>query len=54
MISDALAGQNAGCRGSFLVRTGKGLADGGSVGVSYPIVDNLSAVADAILGDETP
>jgi D-glycero-D-manno-heptose 1,7-bisphosphate phosphatase len=50
LISDALAGLNAGCKGSLLVLTGKGLADEGSAGVFYGIVDDLSAAADAILG----
>ena len=54
MLSDVLAGRNAGCKGSLLVLTGKGVADEGPSGVSYGVVDDLSAAADAILGDETP
>jgi histidinol-phosphate phosphatase family protein len=55
MISDALAGQSPGCKGSLLVRTGKTLGDdeamgGVGSGDPYPIVDDLSAAADAILG----
>ena len=48
MISDALAGINAGCKGSFLVETGKGLA--GDEAGAFRVVPNLSAAADAILG----
>jgi D-glycero-D-manno-heptose 1,7-bisphosphate phosphatase len=45
-LSDALAGVNAGCRGSVLVRTGKPLPpDHG-----YPACDDLAAAADLILG----
>jgi D-glycero-D-manno-heptose 1,7-bisphosphate phosphatase len=50
MVSDALAGRNAGCRGSFLVRTGKEIADEPPVDLFYSIVDDLSAAVDAILG----
>jgi D-glycero-D-manno-heptose 1,7-bisphosphate phosphatase len=50
MISDVLAGRNAGCRGSFLVRTGKKAADETPAGRFYTIVDDLSAAVDAILG----
>jgi D,D-heptose 1,7-bisphosphate phosphatase len=49
MISDALAGQNAGCQGSLLVRTGKGIADEGPAGVAYTIVDDMPSAADLIL-----
>jgi histidinol-phosphate phosphatase family protein len=50
MVSDALAGHNAGCRESFLVRTGKEIADEPPVDLFYSIVDDLSAAVDAILG----
>jgi D-glycero-D-manno-heptose 1,7-bisphosphate phosphatase len=50
MISDALAGLNAGCKGSLLVRTGKQLDDQARAGASYPAVDDLAAAADFILG----
>jgi len=51
MISDALAGINAGCRGSLLVLTGKGL-DPAEVreGAGYGVVADLRAAADLILG----
>jgi D-glycero-D-manno-heptose 1,7-bisphosphate phosphatase len=49
MISDVLAGRNAGCRGSFLVRTGK-TPPAGEGEAFYTTVDDLSAAADAILG----
>jgi D-glycero-D-manno-heptose 1,7-bisphosphate phosphatase len=49
MISDVLAGQNAGCQGSLLVRTGKKVADNCTGDLSYPIVDDLPAAADLIL-----
>lgn len=51
MISDVLAGINAGCKGNLMVRTGKvlpeaeaGQADG------YRVVADLPAAADLILG----
>jgi D,D-heptose 1,7-bisphosphate phosphatase len=51
MISDALAGLNAGCRGSFLVGTGKELTEEEAVAASgFAVVPNLSAAADHILG----
>ncbi len=51
MISDALAGINAGCRGSILVETGKGIAEGEAGAVEgTPIVADLPAAADMILG----
>jgi histidinol-phosphate phosphatase family protein len=49
MISDALAGRNAGCRGSFLVRTGKEPVDAPSGEPSFTIVDDLPAAVDLIL-----
>jgi D-glycero-D-manno-heptose 1,7-bisphosphate phosphatase len=55
MISDALAGQDAGCQGSLLVRTGKALGHHEAIGgvesvAPYPIVDDLSAAVESILG----
>lgn len=50
MISDVLAGRNAGCRGSFLVRTGKRPDERTTGGDGWSIVDDLPAAADAILG----
>ena len=51
MISDVLAGINAGCQGSLLVETGKtfGVDDAPS-GLDPTIVADLSAAADVILG----
>jgi D-glycero-D-manno-heptose 1,7-bisphosphate phosphatase len=50
MISDVLAGRNAGCRGSFLVQTGKRPDDLTTGGDDWSIVDDLPAAAAAILG----
>jgi D,D-heptose 1,7-bisphosphate phosphatase len=51
MISDALAGINAGCRGSLLVETGKELLEEEARSVDgYTLVPDLSAAADVILG----
>ena len=51
------AGVNAGCRGSILVRTGKGpgasAPEGegeGEVGAAYEVADDLAAASDLILG----
>jgi hypothetical protein len=45
-----LAGINAGCRGSILVRTGKGLTDAeAGLGANYRTTDGLLAAADLIL-----
>lgn len=51
MISDVLAGINAGCKGSLLVRTGK-RPEPGEVreGAGYEVVDDLRAAAGLILG----
>jgi D-glycero-D-manno-heptose 1,7-bisphosphate phosphatase len=50
MISDLLAGINAGCRGSILVRTGKGLSEAeGVLDVAYDVADDLRAAVDLIL-----
>jgi histidinol-phosphate phosphatase family protein len=50
MISDVLAGLNAGCRGNVLVRTGKALteADTGP-GIEYQIANDIGAAAELIL-----
>jgi D-glycero-D-manno-heptose 1,7-bisphosphate phosphatase len=51
MISDALAGINAGCRGTFLVETGKELLQEEAAAVpGLAVVPHLSAAADVILG----
>jgi D,D-heptose 1,7-bisphosphate phosphatase len=50
MVSDALAGINAGCRGSFLVRTGKEMVEEPEGDLNYTIVADLPAAVDAILG----
>lgn len=52
MLSDVLAGLNAGCRGSILVKTGKAfdarnVADAAKLG--FHIKDDLTAAADLIL-----
>ena len=52
MISDALAGINARCRGSVLVRTGHGLGAGEAeawADSGHPVADDLAAAADLIL-----
>jgi histidinol-phosphate phosphatase family protein len=52
MISDVLAGINAGCRGSILVLTGKGLSDPETRhDAEYHVTDDLLAAADLILSD---
>ena len=52
MLSDALAGINARCKGSILVRTGKGLSDDeAGVAVDYHVVGDIGAVADYILNN---
>ena len=51
MISDVLAGINAGCKGSLLVETGKKFNNGDTPpDLDLTIVANLSAAADLILG----
>jgi D-glycero-D-manno-heptose 1,7-bisphosphate phosphatase len=53
MISDVLAGINAGCRGSVLVRTGKGLSvNEAHVADEYHIAGDLSATVDLILAGQ--
>jgi histidinol-phosphate phosphatase family protein len=57
ILSDALAGRNAGCRGSILVRTGKTPVDEVPSGdPPFLVVDDLPAAVNAILGslDNTP
>ena len=55
MISDVLAGINAGCRGSYLVETGKKLAeDEAKVVPGLTVLPHLSAAADVILGATSP
>ena len=50
MISDVLAGINAGCHGNLLVATGKGLTEAeAAIQAEYQTVANLSAAADLIL-----
>ena len=52
MISDALAGNNAGCLGSLLVRTGKSLPEPGAYPLAqYQTADDLLAAADLILAE---
>ena len=50
MVSDALAGINAGCKGSLIVETGKGLDEDEARAGAYRVVPSLSAAADVILG----
>lgn len=52
MISDVLAGYHAGCAGNLLVRTGKQpVGEGEAPGARrFPVVDDLQAAADLILG----
>ncbi len=50
MISDVLAGLNAGCPGNILVRTGKELSETDSgPGIEYQIADDIGAAAELIL-----
>jgi D,D-heptose 1,7-bisphosphate phosphatase len=50
MISDILAGSNAQCRGSILVRTGKGLSHAeGLLGIAHSTADDLNAAADWVV-----
>lgn len=53
-VSDTLAGHNAGCRASILVRTGHGMRMEAEYGTAVPapmdhVVDDLAAAADLIL-----
>jgi D,D-heptose 1,7-bisphosphate phosphatase len=55
MISDVLAGINAPCRGSILVRTGKGISEAeGALDIAYQVADDLLAAADLILSGPRP
>jgi D-glycero-D-manno-heptose 1,7-bisphosphate phosphatase len=55
MISDVLAGVNAGCLGSVLVRTGKvPPAPGDYPGIAYHSAADLLAAATLILGGDAP
>jgi histidinol-phosphate phosphatase family protein len=56
MISDLLAGRNAGCRASFLVDSGKGLsASEAEQAAEFPRVPDLAAAVDQILqADQGP
>jgi D-glycero-D-manno-heptose 1,7-bisphosphate phosphatase len=55
MLSDILAGINARCRGSILVRTGKGLSEAeAALNITYQVADDLLAAADLILADPQP
>lgn len=52
MVSDALAGQNAGCKGSILVKTGKALpVEGAHPGIAYEVADDLLDATERILGN---
>jgi D-glycero-D-manno-heptose 1,7-bisphosphate phosphatase len=55
MLSDILAGINARCRGSILVRSGKGLSAAEStLDIPYQVADDLLAATDLILADPQP
>ena len=55
MLSDALAGVNAGCRGSILVETGHGLTDHAAhLRDGHRIAANLEEAADLILDTASP
>ncbi len=49
-VSDALAGRNAGCHGTILVRTGKGAAAAAVDGAADHVVTDLCEAARLILG----
>jgi D-glycero-D-manno-heptose 1,7-bisphosphate phosphatase len=53
MISDILAGKNAGCRGSILVPTGRGGSDCGDDPAITYIAENLESAAQFILSRAT-
>lgn len=50
MVSDLLAGRNAGCRGSILVRTGHGSRDPDAAAYADHVAADLRGAADWILG----
>jgi D,D-heptose 1,7-bisphosphate phosphatase len=55
MISDILAGINARCQGSILVRTGKGLSEAeAALDITYQVADDLLAATDMILAGSQP
>jgi D-glycero-D-manno-heptose 1,7-bisphosphate phosphatase len=55
MISDILAGINARCQGSILVRTGKGLSHAEvPLDVAHQVADDLLAATDLILAGPKP
>ncbi len=55
MISDVLAGRNAGCRGSLLVESGLGLSvDEQQLADEFPKFPNLAAAVDSILSHTNP
>ena len=51
MISDGLAGQHAGCRGSILVRTGKEPPD--EEGHGFDVRDDLTSAVELILNNRS-
>ena len=54
MISDVIAGLNAGCKGSILVRTGNDRGLGEPVpGAEYRVADDIAAAARMILEDKS-
>ncbi|SIN67794.1 D-glycero-D-manno-heptose 1,7-bisphosphate phosphatase [Singulisphaera sp. GP187] len=57
MLSDVLAGVNAGCRGSILVQTGKGLDQAekeNETVAAYHVTEDLTTAADLILNSDAP
>ena len=54
-VSDLLAGINARCRGSILVRTGKGLSKAEeALGVEHQVADDLLAATELIRTNRQP
>jgi len=51
MISDMLAGRNAGCRATILVRTGLGDTQEGHEAIDF-VADDLYAAAEIILAEQ--
>ncbi|MCU0484158.1 MAG: HAD-IIIA family hydrolase [Chloroflexi bacterium] len=51
MISDALAGRNAGCHGVLLVRTGNEPPDAEAAAHGFEVLDDLAAAADHVLAE---
>lgn len=54
MVSDLLAGRNAGCKGSILVRTGHGQKQEGIEGHATYVASDLLEAAQWILSDPRP